>query len=210
MALSLKIFDVSHNVRAKEYVLRELAAGNSLSKRVCKEVDLSRGRLFVGLPNGVDLATLDDFDWGGLRVGPVTYKEYLARIAAAFIADPGHFVLIQDTFTLGDDLPTSGYRYQAYGIAYGNEVYWLLTNPEISDDDLLAVICSGSPYPYAVFFCSAGTPSGKLKINELGLDEIVPTITGIAVGAFDEDSFLLWWSADSPTPFTIESHCDRG
>lgn len=203
MEQSLKIFDISGNLRAKEYFSRELAAGNSLAKLVRTEVDLSRGRLFVGLPNGVDPATLEDFECG-LRVGPVTYKEYLARIAAAFITEPGRLVLIQDTLSSGDDLPTSDYRYRAYGIAYGNEVYWLLTNTEISDDDLLGVICSGSPYPYAVFFCSAGTGTEKLKINEVDLNEIVPTVTGIAVGAFDEDSFLLWWSADSPTPFRIE------
>jgi hypothetical protein len=205
MALSLKIFDVSHNVRAKEYVLRELAAGNSLSKRVCKEVDLSRGRLFVGLPNGVDLATLDDFDWGGLRVGPYSYKELLARIAITFITDPGRAVFIQDMFSTRTNLLDPDYPYRKYSITYKEEVYMLLSSTDIPEDDLMSVMACGSPYPYSVFYSAAGPWVETLKISDKDLNDIVNTVTGIAVGAFDDDSFLLWWSADSPTPFMIES-----
>ncbi len=204
MELSLKIFDISHNARAKEYFSRELAAGNSLSKRVCTEVDLSRGRMFVGLPNGVDPATLEDFEWGGLPVGPISYKEDLARIAVAFITDPGRAVLIQDMFSTSRNLLNPDYPYRKYSITYKEEVYMLLTKPDLPEDDLISVMACGSPYPYSVFYGTAGSWVETLDISDKDLNDIVNRVTGIAVGAFDEDSFLLWWSAESSTPFRIE------
>jgi hypothetical protein len=204
MELSLKIFDISDNSRAKEYFLRELAAGNSLSKRVCTEVDLSRGRLCVGLPDGVEPATLNDFEWAGLRVAPISYKELLARIAIAFITEPGRAVLIQDMFSTKTDLLDTDYPYRKYSITYKEEVYMLIATPDIPEDDLMSIMGCGSPYPYSVFYCSAGSWVETLDIGSRDLDKAVNTVAGIAVGAFDDASFLLWWSADAPTLFRIE------
>jgi hypothetical protein len=206
LELSLKIFDISKNARAEEYFSRELAAGNSLSKLVCTEVDLSRGRLFVGLPNSVDPATLEDFEWGGLRVGPISYKELLARIAIAFITDPGRVVLIQDMFSTKRDLLDTDYRYRKYSITYREEVYMLLANPDIPEDDLMSVMACGSPYPYSVFYGAAGSWVETFDISDKELNDLVNGLTGIAVGAFDDASFLMWWSADSPIPFRIEAN----
>jgi len=42
-------------------------------------------------------------------------------------------------------------------------------------------------------------------LSDTDLDEIVKTLSGVAVGVFDQESFLLWWSDRLPTPTDLNS-----
>jgi hypothetical protein len=43
------------------------------------------------------------------------------------------------------------------------------------------------------------------ELSDADLDDIVRTLTGVAVGVFDQESFLLWWNGRIPVPVDIPS-----
>ena len=87
-------------------------------------------------------------------------------------------------------------------VTYGDEVYWRIAGAGLSEDDILNLLGAPVlPYPLCVFLHLANSADTKSELADPDLAEIVSRLVGVAVGAFDTDSFLLWWR-DDLVPFS--------
>jgi hypothetical protein len=72
----------------------------------------------------------------------------------------------------------------------------------LSEDDIMNLLGAPVlPYPLCVFLHLANSADAKSELNDPDLAEIVGRLVGVAVAAFDTDSFLLWWR-DDLVPFS--------
>ncbi|SRR6266851_497079 len=197
-----KIYPIT-NLRAREYFIRQLAGGTSLAHRINAQTALTEGPLFIALPEGVDSSELSDFDSsGGFQHVLGAGAETLARIVKAYISDLAHGVLIQDTEASINDTWLQDYKYRDRVLTYDQELYWQIVGCDLANDDIAAIISSGSLYPSGVFFHEAELEHRQVELDDVDLDRITRALAGVAVGALDEQSFLLWWSGRVPLPFT--------
>ncbi|HLW72326.1 MAG TPA: hypothetical protein VKS22_17105 [Candidatus Binataceae bacterium] len=209
MKPTLTIQDITADPRARKGFQEQLRDGTSLSRRVHAEADFSLGKLFVGLPENADPGRLPDLVTGhlpGLRYG-VPAERTLAKIVQAFLGNSGGIVLIQDTQALVDDPWLQDYEHRNHIVSYKEELYWQLKTGEFSEDKIRGVVSSGSSYPFAAFFYVAQTHSTEpeAQLDDSAFNKIVETLAGVAVGAFDGESFLLWWKQGTVPALTGES-----
>ncbi len=128
----------------------------------------------------------------------------LARLIKSFIQDPICAVLLQETQMNASDLP--GFEYATLATLYGDEIYWNVTGRELAnvpDDEMLRIVWGASFYPFSAFFYGKKSESDKATLAYGDLEEIVNALVAVAVGAFDADSFLVWWRDDSRRPFPL-------
>jgi len=91
-------------------------------------------------------------------------------------------------------------------VVYGEEVYWKLKEP-VKESEFESVMDRGSFWPYSAFFCASltnkETPS---NLSQYDLRQIASEVIGVAVDAFDAESFVLWWREDlHPFPLATET-----
>jgi hypothetical protein len=66
----------------------------------------------------------------------------------------------------------------------------------LSDDEMGDLINYGSFWPFSAFFYVNGLSPTKSELNDADLQLIVNRLVGVAVGAFDDRSYLVWWRDD--------------
>jgi hypothetical protein len=172
-----------------------LSAGTTLAKLVADQVHLSGGQFFVDLSQIIDWIDLD-FGSGNL---PLSRKEGLgfARLIKSFISDQTCVTLLQETQMKASELV--GFEYAKLALRYDGEIYWRMAGPELatlSDDEIFKIVNSASFYPFAAFFFTAEPRSEGTMLTLDDLNDVAAGIVGIAVGAFDDRSFLIWWRDD--------------
>jgi hypothetical protein len=81
-----------------------------------------------------------------------------------------------------------------------------MSGSELSQDDILGLLYEPVlPYPSSAFFYIAGISERKTQLKDSDLEHVVNTLVGVAVRAFDTESFLIWWREDlRPFP-TVET-----
>jgi len=203
---TLPLHDITRDRRAIDYFINELKGGTSVAARAKAALDFKQGRFLVALPEGTDSAALQDFAQSGyLRFG---YRGMptLARLAKAFAIEYRGAVLLQDTQASPGEHWLNTYKYRSHVVRFSHEIYWQISNPDMSDEDMVGLLNSASLYPFTAFFYISEGLSGKTELQDADLDRVVSGISGIAVGAFDEESFLLWWKDRLPLPVGIETN----
>jgi hypothetical protein len=111
------------------------------------------------------------------------------------IQQPAWAALIQDMES--DNIYED--EFKCFAVRFDAELYWRVNESSLSTIQILELIrIPILPYPWCGFIfrdvpLAAG---GALHIQDLSA--ISQTLIATAVGAFDNDSFLLWWSNRVP------------
>jgi len=198
------LHEITGNSATRAHLVRQLEGGTTLTSRIRASTDFARGRLLIALPEGVELTQLSDFESGGwFRYVSGAGQETLARVLKWFLADREHGVLLQDTQAHVTDGWLQGYEYRHHIVTYNEEIYWRLTDSGTSEDEVLGVIASASVYPSSAFLYVSDLER-RTELDDHDLQKVIDTLAGIAVGAFDEDSFLLWWAYQALPPLKFE------
>lgn len=122
-----------------------------------------------------------------------------AQFVKAFIENPVGGLLLEDTgkwypFPKGDPFEVAATR-------YNQELYWRISGPHLSVEDIAYL--TGMPilpYPWCGFFHESAGVLGKAELTGDDLNDIVKALAGIAIGAFDHTSYVLWWKESRPLP----------
>ena len=201
----LKFYDVTGDPRSLRCILHELEDGMTLSAKVKETVNFVRGRFVVALPESIQLSPSLDFAETLYLRAESNYRPSVGSIIKTFVADPKHAVFLQDIIASTKDESFKNYRWRNRAFSYKDEVYWQLVGPETSGHEFEDVLDQGTLLPFSAFFYEQGPQDFKSVLNDTDLDEIVRSLVGIIVGAFDEDSFLIWWNGGAPLPVKVES-----
>ena len=202
----MPFFDVIDKQRAAEYVKDQLSRGTTLSRRVRRSVDLSRGRIRIAMPEGREVTQDLDFRSHTFSLGQSATD--FARLVRSFIGDPKNAILLQDTqISISDPEFSTNLPYSSLAVPYQNEVYWAVSGGELAqfpNDKMLEVINGASFYPFSAFFYINEISKTKGELEDSDLRLIVKHLVGLAVGAFDDRSYLVWWRDDSrPFPLAV-------
>jgi hypothetical protein len=191
--------------QASEYLLDQLSRGTTLSRLVQGSVDFPRGRIRVAMPEGRKVTQALDFRFETFPLGQTGESDF-ARLVRSFIGDPKNSILLQDTELSNSDPEFStNLPYASLAVSYQNEVYWAVSGKklaQLSDDETLDVINHASFWPFSAFFYVDGISKTKVELDDADLQLIVKQLVGVAVGAFDDRSYLVWWR-DDLRPFPV-------
>jgi hypothetical protein len=194
----MPFFDVIDKQRAAEYVRDQLSRGTTLSRWVQRSVDLSRGRIRIAVPEGRQVTQTLDFRFETFSLGQSATD--FARLVRSFIGDPKNAILLQDTqLSISDPEFSTNLPYSSLAVSYQNEVYWAVSGGELAqfpDDKMLEVINWASFFPFSAFFYIDEISKTKGRLEDSDLQLIVKHLVGLAVGAFDDRSYLVWWRDD--------------
>jgi hypothetical protein len=194
---------IKNMVQALDYLRKELSKGATLAKLAMSRTDFALGTYFAGIPENFDQNQLN-FQWGirGLSGEPMVF----AKMIKSFIHDPGCVVLVEDIDPFASPFPAEeDASYRTRAMTYRDEVYWNLSGMHLSENDILELVNQPNPYPSSAFFSTARVSE---QLDDSGLQRVVDHLTGVAVWAFDGDSFLIWWREDLrpfPLQFSPES-----
>jgi len=186
--------------KALSFLKGELSEGMTLAKLALREIDFTRGQMFGWFPLATDQDAIENFQWS-LRLSGDEEQD-LCWFVQAFIQDAHCAVILQDT----ENWNFEGDKYEGLAAKYDNELYWYIVGADLSEEDVMNL--TGMPilpYPWCGFFYTGAPESRKQALTRIDLQEIVKTLVGVAVGAFDHESYVLWWSDRRPLPVNVSS-----
>lgn len=196
----VEIEDVDH---AAAYLREQLVAGSSLAQLVERSVNLSIGRSRVAMPRNVSQRGDFDLRWDTFSLSG-DEDGLFAQVVKSFIQNQSCGVFfqteVQTTYPAFSSLP-----HRAPAKVYQQEVYWFAQGPELSrlsEDQILDVVYDSSFWPFSAFFCLSDFSNHKHDLSDSDLLRIAQNLAGIAVGAFDDRSYLVWWR-DDLRPFPV-------
>jgi|SRR5579863_5404078 len=181
--------------KALSFLKGELSEGMTLAKLVLREIDFTKGQMFAWMPLATDQDAIEGFQWSR-RLSGDEEKDF-CRFVKAFIQDMHCALILQDT----ENWNFEGDKYEGLAAKYDNELYWYIVGADLSEEDVMNL--TGMPilpYPWCGFFYTGASTTRKQKLTRNDLQEIVNTLVGVAVGAFDNRSYVLWWSNSRPLP----------
>lgn len=196
--------DVIDKRRASEYVKDQLSQGTTLAKLVAQSIDLSRGRYRVAMPESREQGKEFNLKWETFRLAG-DEEDTFARLIKSFICNEECDVILQDTGTSVSYPYFAKLPYRNLAMTYAEEVYWNVSDAQLadlSDDAMGNVINHASFWPFSAFFFVDGISKGKAELEDTDLQLIVKQLVGVAVGAFDDRSYLVWWR-DDLRPFPL-------
>jgi hypothetical protein len=186
---------------ALSFLKGELSEGMTLAKLVLGEIDFTQGQLFGWMPVATDQDAIENFQWSPRLSGDE--EQDFCRFVQAFIQDAHCAVILQDT----ENWNFEGDKYEALAAKYDDELYWYIAGADLSEEDVMNL--TGMPilpYPWCGFFYIGASATRKPRLTEIDLQEIVKTLVGVAVGAFDHRSYVLWWGDRRPLPVNRSSN----
>jgi hypothetical protein len=168
-----------------------------LAHLVLEAIDFAKGSFRVALPRTLDESRPLDFRSQTFHLGGDEDLS-LALLIKAFIRGPEHAVLLQDTQASISDRWLTDYKYKELVRTYRTELYWAVERPlcDLPDEEMASLISSTSFWPFSAFFYPRGARSIGKELLKSDLARIAETLIGLAVGAFDDRSFLFWWRDD--------------
>ena len=198
---------------ARDYIRGQLESARGLSREVHSTLDLSRHDVKTVLPSDTSDAGLVAFESGGvippaevhemvvsgvpqmIKVVETAYFYPVAEIAKFLSGGPDRICIIDNRTDISDSPPyTEGASYNA---SWKNELYPVIAG----DGSNLAQIeeclyTSDMIEPLLMFFVSGATlkspGTGTLQLSQADLTRIASRISGVMVGAYDGEGFLLW------------------
>jgi hypothetical protein len=183
----MNIKKIDNSPQALAHLRKELSEGEALAKLVLLKIDFTLGEFLAEVPNNIDQSQLD-FRWSNptLSGGQMTF----VKVIKSFVSDPNCAVIIEDpdAFPVEED-SLHGTR----AANYKDETYWIVSGSDLSESDIFDVVDQPFPHPSSVFLSIVGTWKLKRQLNDSDLEHVVDTLVGVAVRAFDGDSFLIWW-----------------
>jgi hypothetical protein len=189
-----------------EYLLHRISPDlNALAGQVWKKHHFTEGNFFVVAPDSVDVDRLLKFEIWIPDVDHSAAVQLLAKVIKEFTTSLNCTALLYDFINRVSDPDWEEYKFKDLATTYNSEVYWELKGPDTSEDEVEELISDWSSYfPVSAFFCGSPSPDRKKSLTERDFEYLANNLIGVAVDAFDGDSFLIWWREDlQPFP-TIE------
>lgn len=184
---------------AENYLSRHLAEGTTLARLISDQIDFSLGIFRVIIPESADTDLSLDFSSGNSRLSGDEEVSF-ACLIRSFTSDPGCALLIQDNeFTISELSVGQQLPYGHLAVSYNTEVYWAVSKSvlnELTDDQILDIVHNASYFPWLGFFYLNGLNTDVNRLSDHFIKHFGRRIIGIAVGAFDYRSFLIWWRDD--------------
>ena len=202
----MPFLNVDNTRRASEYLLDQLSQGTTLSRLVRESVDFSLGRIRVAIPPGMKASEDLDFRYETFPLRQTGENDF-ARLLKSFISTEECDVILQDTQISMSDPGIADLPWGKLAIPYRKEVYWNVADAELanlSDEEMSGLISHASFWPFSAFFYIDQSSQPKDELNDADLQFIVKQLVGVAVGAFDDRSYLVWWR-DDLRPFPLVS-----
>jgi hypothetical protein len=200
----MAFIDLIDQQRAAEYVKAQLSQGTTLSRLVVRSADLSGGHFRVAMPESKNQGADFDLRWD-TRLGGDEEATF-ARLIKSYIRHDRCGVILQDTGTSVNYPYFAKLQYKRLAKTFDEEVYWSVAETklaDLSDDEMGTVINYASFWPFSAFFYIDGISATKGELlHDADLQSIVKQLVGVAVGAFDDRSYLVWWR-DDLLPFPL-------
>lgn len=200
---------VKQELQAELYVRKQLSRGTTLARLVLQAIDFARGRFRIVMPPGTDQSVALDFSSSNINLAgdkPIAF----ARVIKWFLQDSNCSLLIQDTEASMSDPWLQEFEHKNLAIPYDGELYWKVAGPQLaslSDDEMLDVVNGASFFSFTAFFYLRPVPETAIELNYGDLNHVKRNLVGLAIGAFDFESFLLWWR-DDLYPFPTANQAD--
>lgn len=193
----MAFIDVIDEQRAAQYAKEQFSHGTTLSKLVAGSTDLSRGHFRVAMPESKEQGQAFDLRWDTRLSGDE--EATFARLIKSYLRNEQCYVILQDTGTSVNYPYFAKLPYRGLARTFGEEVYWSVADAklaDLSDDEMGTLINYASFWPFSAFFYIDGISATKGELHEADLELIVKQLVGVAVGAFDDRSYLVWWRDD--------------
>jgi hypothetical protein len=195
---------------ATGYIRQVLEDSRRSLAELLKRVDLSRGRVVTWGPAGRPLPA--DFSHGGLfaEVPPGSWQRRGGSVAKPVPSTTGPLVQEIVSFLAGDplrlcllanenlDAGDAAARSAPARAVYGNELYHFIP-AGTSPPEIERTLKIARSLPTFVGVLAAPTAKLGLRVEAMAesvLQAVVASTTGILVGAYDGEGFLLWRRAD--------------
>lgn len=194
----MSFIDVIDKKRATEYVKDQLSQGATLANMIARSIDLSHGHYRVAMPETEEQAGDFDLRWETFRLAGDEEFTF-ARLIKSFVRNEECDVILQDMNTSTSYPYFSKLPYRNLAKLYGTELYWNVADSKLAnltDDEMSGLINHASFWPFSAFFYIDGISKTKSELNDADLQSIVNHLVGVAVGAFDDRSYLIWWRED--------------
>ena len=174
------------------YANEELThGGTTLSAKVSAKIQLSLGKIFLITPEGLDVVGVQNWPWDPGHLSSREANSILSRTIHRYLSRSGNRVLIQDFEATRSD---PSFEDDPLRIFYGEELYWELQSPAISEDKIGDCVNDASYWPWIGYFAKARISEGRdIEIEDL--EEAASQLVGVAIQAL-HDSYLVWWRTD--------------
>jgi hypothetical protein len=182
----------------EKYMADQLSEGTTLARLVLRGIDFALGKFRVAMPEMVKQAPLLDFRSGNVHLAG-DEEEMFASVINSFIREPNSALLIQDSEASISDPWLQSFPHREFAIPYRGELYWRIagaTLANLSEDQMLEAINGASYFPWLGFFYFNGVPQTKTMLTGADLEHVASNLVGVAAGALDYRSFLVWWRDD--------------
>ena len=185
---SLYIYEIEHSAPLIEYSFSQIDQSR-VAQRVKRTLDLRLGIFYAILPEGIKPSDVENWAWGQKRVWaiPRIRMLYSMTFVRRFLSGSSRRVLGQNPYMTLAELEPGDWENLA---VFGDELYWELAGP-VAESFTITSLPLGS-YPWILYFYHSIAEKRK-TLDDNAIDEIVERLVGLAVGALDEDTYLIWW-----------------
>jgi hypothetical protein len=182
----------------REYLLYRISPDlNALARLVRQKYHFTEGQFFILAADSVDIGGVSKFGNWIPDIDHSAALQLLAKVVKRFIVGRNSTVLLHDFIHSVSDSDWQDYKFKDRATTYNSETYWELKDPDTSDDEIEELISDWSSYfPVSAFFCESRSSDSKKCLSEADLQNLANNLIGLAVDAFDGDSFLIWWRDD--------------
>ncbi len=177
--------------KALLYLRDNLEGTNTLSTAVCQHLDFDKGNFYALVPEDLPEKQIYEFKQGGIRgqgripIIDVLLEKFLHEQSLICLFDDGI-----DTYTPSYDWPL----FSEFGVHYSNEIYYLLTNKEFSQENLNECFKTSNVTWHSLCVVSKLKHSRKEEksISKKDLITIAKAAEMICLLAYDAESYIFW------------------
>ncbi len=192
LKLDFFIRDVEWSDDVARYLLEQLYESR-VARKIRAHLDAARGSFFALLPEGLEPQRVKHWADPMREVGyPQNPRALLYNIVGRFLRDPKSRVLGQEP----DRPPEWPADYSTKNLVrHHDELGWELRGPSITESEIEDSLRGVSSLPYVLYFYRSDSPK-RNSLDDRAVDEISENLVGLAVGALNEKTFLMWWRTD--------------
>jgi len=200
--MNVQFKDISLGIEAKDYIVGLLKRGKHLSSCLAQIAHLFSGEIITRLPLYSSYSDATDFTHGckikeniKSNYPILTTDAWLAQLIVEFLLKNNNNICIfedalalpTDKYLIADEIPF---------FTYENDVYLLITNRKANFDKAIKGINAASAYRVIGILTSICTtwdlPPNACSVSIEQLYGLANNAMQIIVGAYDQESYLVW------------------
>jgi hypothetical protein len=184
---------------AVPWIKAALEDGGSLSQRISEKIDLLKGEAIVYAPENLPDDRIGSFKYGYNWNSVDSSEEEISELVNAYInRNSTNIFLMENAYARKSDgwlKTTSWGRF----LSYKEELFTCLVSESLmkKDEILTAIHRTSIPFPPLIGLFTKRRDPPKLvdritDIDSQYVDELVENISGLAVGCYDGEGYLIW------------------